>query len=324
MTTQGANVLSIDVLCDLKAALSRFANNEHSALTAAAREIQHTQEWLEQRVSHWRQQVSVSREAIQRASAALARCHASGSRDRNGNYHAPDCSAFEQALRQAEVRLREAETELQRAQQWSRTVHEASQAYKAEARALTNMLDRDLPQATVRLEQAIQDLHAYVGFAPAHSGIAPATSSVSLAIASSNGQLNSSFIDKLGRSIAVRTWESGNQAMVRAFDKSEGEVPEQPSVGQAGYANATLETVKDGTVRVRLNDIMTNGDYRGQGLAGPMLQHVEQYSRAHGATEIYGAIESQAARDFWAGSAPHGWTIEAGDSYYGVVRKRLG
>jgi hypothetical protein len=53
--------------------------------------------------------------------------------------------------------------------------------------------------------------------------------------------LESSFTDKSGRPMTIRTWESGDQASIRAYDTGKVQVLECVNPGQAGYANATLE-----------------------------------------------------------------------------------
>ena len=134
---------------------------------------------------------------------------------------------------------------------------------------------------------------------------------------------NVEFTDKTGRPITVRTWESGNQAFVRAYDTSKVPVPENVNPGQAGYANATLEKSANGDARVRLNDIQTTPEYRGAGTAGQMLNQVEQFAKKNGASEIYGSIDSQGALDFWNKQADQGWMIDSSKSYYGQVYKKL-
>jgi len=132
-----------------------------------------------------------------------------------------------------------------------------------------------------------------------------------------------SFTDKSGRPITIRTWESGNQALIRAYDTGKCQVPEHVNPGQAGYANATLERSMDGQTRVRLNDISTYPEYRGAGTGGQMLKQVEQFARENAASEIYGQIDSQEAYDFWAKQADHGWVIMPGKGFYGEVHYKL-
>lgn len=123
------------------------------------------------------------------------------------------------------------------------------------------------------------------------------------------------FTDKAGRPITLRSWESGSQSFIRAYDTNKVEVPDTIGPGQAGYANATLEKSYGGQVRVRLNDIVTSSEYRGCGVGGQMLGEVERFARQHGAREIYGSIDSENARNFWASQSNKGWVIVPKGAY---------
>lgn len=147
---------------------------------------------------------------------------------------------------------------------------------------------------------------------------APSTSRIQSAPRTRN------FTDKSGRFITLRSWESDKQTLIRAYDANKGPVPDTVSVGQAGYVNATLEKSPNGQSRVRLNDIVTSSEYRGSGIGGQMLGEVERFARQHNAGEIYGSIDSENARDFWAGQSANGWTIIPTEgSYYGEVHYSL-
>ena len=161
-----AQVQSIQALDDLKGALGRFAGEGQEALQAAEQEIRHTLDWLQERLNHWQNEVRRRQEEVRRAEAALARCQASGYYDREGHYHAPDCSAYERALRQAEIHLREAEAELRNVQQWMKTVDESAAAYRTQAQRLVKLLATDLPKAEAFLQHKIADLHAYLVVTP--------------------------------------------------------------------------------------------------------------------------------------------------------------
>jgi len=134
---------------------------------------------------------------------------------------------------------------------------------------------------------------------------------------------DTSFTDKAGHDVSLRTWESGNHAYVRAYDTAKVQVPDTIDTGQAGYANAMLEHPVDGQTRVRLNDIGTSPDYRRSGIGSEMLSQVEQYGRDNNATEVYGSIDSQGAQDFWKSQAEKGWGIDYSKGAYGQVYKKL-
>jgi len=161
-----AQVQSIQALDDLKGALGRFAGESQEALQAAEQEIRRTLDWLQERLNHWQNEVRRRQEEVRRAEVALARCQASGYYDREGHYHAPDCSAYEHALRQAQIRLQEAESELRSVQQWMKVVGEAVAAYRTQAQRLGQLLATDLPKAEAFLQHKIADLHAYLVVTP--------------------------------------------------------------------------------------------------------------------------------------------------------------
>jgi GNAT superfamily N-acetyltransferase len=136
---------------------------------------------------------------------------------------------------------------------------------------------------------------------------------------------DSEIVDKAGRDITVRTWDSGDHAYIRAYDNGKGEVPENVNLGTAGKTNVTLEKQADGATRARLNDIEMYDQYRGAGISSEMLGKAEHYARANNATEIYGSIDSEEARSFWTHmeNKGEGWTIDPTKGYYGEVHKRL-
>jgi hypothetical protein len=179
---QSANVRAIQTLGDLKGALARFGAEAREALAAAEEEIRQTLDWLQERRNHWQNEVQRCQEEVRRAETALARCQASGYRDRDGHYHAPDCSAYERAVFQARVRLREAEAELRNVQEWLRMVGEAATAYRLQAWRLDRQLAMDLPRADAFLGRKIAELQAYLAVsAPAGAGATvPAGSGVGI------------------------------------------------------------------------------------------------------------------------------------------------
>lgn len=136
---------------------------------------------------------------------------------------------------------------------------------------------------------------------------------------------DSHLVDKAGRDITVRTWESDNHAYIRAYDGAKGEVPESVGRGTAGRADVHLERELNGETRARLNYIEVDNPYRGAGISSEMLNNVEQYAHANNATEIYGSIENEEARSFWnhMERKGEGWTIDPSKGYYGEVHKRL-
>lgn len=124
------------------------------------------------------------------------------------------------------------------------------------------------------------------------------------------------FTDKEERAITTRTWENGDQYMIRAYDQEVQAPPDSPNVGQAGYANLTLERDSNTVVeRARLNDIQTAPEYRDSGIGGKMLGTAERIAQQHDAKEIYGnlsyeAQDEGAVRGFYQN---HGYDFRATD-----------
>lgn len=114
-----------------------------------------------------------------------------------------------------------------------------------------------------------------------------------------------SFSDNQARPITVRTFPSGDNFYVRAYDLQEGVPPETVDPGQAGYANVHLERDVSGDVtRARLNDIQVPPDYRESGIGSAMLDQAETKAQQSGAKEMYGALsyeleDKQAVRGFY-------------------------
>lgn len=79
-----ANVQSIQALDDLRAALGRFQEQAQEALAASEQEIRRTLDWLNERRNHWQSEVRRRQAAVAQAQAALSRCQASGSHDKDG------------------------------------------------------------------------------------------------------------------------------------------------------------------------------------------------------------------------------------------------
>jgi hypothetical protein len=169
-----ANVLSIQAIEDLKAALARFGGE---ALNTAQLEIRRTLDWLTERLHYWQNEVRRRQQILAQVQAALARCRACGMRDpKTGAYREPLCTAEWEAVRQAEARLREAEAELRTVQHWKQAVEQAAADYGRQAGRLAAQLNQELPRASALLGRKIATLQSYVLMsAPAASAPPPVT-----------------------------------------------------------------------------------------------------------------------------------------------------
>ncbi len=170
-----ANVFAIHALEELRGALNRFGGEAQGSLSAAELEIRRTFDWLQERLNHWQNEVRRRQEQVRQTQAALARCQASGYYDpQTGRQYIPDCSAYQNALLQAQVRLREAEAELRTAQEWGRLLRQATADYQRQAHRLAASLSNDLPKATTLLGRAMATLYSYTAIGLPHdAGSAP-------------------------------------------------------------------------------------------------------------------------------------------------------
>jgi hypothetical protein len=158
----GANVQSITTLSDLRCALVRFSGEASEALLSLDREIERTQDWLRQRLDHWRQEAARLRNELAVAQAALRVCERSGYRDRDGYYHEPDCRAQMQRAAEAQARLAHAESEADNARRWVSQVQQAVGQYQVHARRLADLTGSHTEKASACLSRAQGDLEAYL------------------------------------------------------------------------------------------------------------------------------------------------------------------
>ncbi len=138
-------------------------------LGAADQEVHRTLDWLQERLNYWLNEVRRRQEEVRRAEAALARCQASGYRDRDGHYHAPNCSTQEAALRQAQLRLQEAEAELANVRHWLAVVEQAVAAYYVQEQRLRELTTTHTEKTKAFLGRAVADLERYLAAAPPSS-----------------------------------------------------------------------------------------------------------------------------------------------------------
>jgi hypothetical protein len=164
--SDSANVQSLQALEDLKTTLTRFGAEAQSALAAAAREIQATRAWLEERGRYWQGEVRRRQEAVAKAQAAYDRCAAAAALDQSGLAEAVFCARFADAVLDAKKRLREAEAEFETVKGWVKVVGQAMADYEREARRLAGLLGLEVPNATTLLKNSIDRLQAYVSTAP--------------------------------------------------------------------------------------------------------------------------------------------------------------
>ena len=157
--SSSAGVHSIERLERLKEALAKFANAGQTSLSLAEMEIRHAQSRLEDRLHHWQQQVSRSREEAVQARAALAYARAVQEGKRVG------CVEQELDLRKAQERVRHAEEKLATTKHWLRDLPTYLEEYEGPARSLGGFLETEMRQAMVLLDNKVAALEAYLSIA---------------------------------------------------------------------------------------------------------------------------------------------------------------
>lgn len=127
------------------------------------------------------------------------------------------------------------------------------------------------------------------------------------------------FTDSKNRPITIKEWPSGKFIWMRAYDINRTQVPDNTNSGQAGLLNLMVETDHPDKKKLRLGDINIPKAYRGSGIAKKMLDQSIFVAKEQGASQIYGVIENQDARNFWEHLQEDGWQIDSEKGAYGYV-----
>jgi hypothetical protein len=155
---ESADVQSLEVLRDVRAAICTFAEDAKNALADVDFEIRRMREWLsnEQRL-HWQSEI---RRWQQNLSMAKTELH----RKKLGKFldHRPDTSQEEKAVRYAQARLEEAEQKLEAVRRWVPELQHAVQEYRGSSQPLASMVDVDLQRGVARLDRMVDALEAYL------------------------------------------------------------------------------------------------------------------------------------------------------------------
>ncbi len=273
-----AHVQSVQAIDDLKKATSRFEVETREVLRAAEQEIRRVEEWLQERLAHWRLQVQRRQEELRRAEAALARCRASGYRDpKTGAYHTPSCTAEQLAVSQARTRLQEGEAELQNVQHWMRMVSQAATSYRAQSQRLGRVLSGDLPKANAFLGAKVTELQAYLMAGPSVGTGATPPASPSRATTT-----------------APPTAGGWVDTGIQTVSLDQIDLSDSPVTGTGDFQKVSAQEVTEGFRK--LQDVVApavaqgaDGDYFSQ------LDAAQGLDYAHGYRRIYDAFYGQGA-----------------------------
>jgi hypothetical protein len=163
--SDGARVLSIDALAELRDTLHRFAEKAARALEGAHNEVNRAVTDIEQKQQYWLGEIRRREEEVARAKSELA-TRKWGHRGGGG----PGTTDQEIALTRARNRLREAEEKLQVTRRWLRSLPQDISEFEGRAGGLVNFLEHDLKRAVVLLQNKIDALEAYTRVAAPDGG----------------------------------------------------------------------------------------------------------------------------------------------------------
>jgi hypothetical protein len=167
---QQINVAAVESLEDLAAGLAAYRAEATAVLEAVHAEIQRTFQWLADRATYWRGEIHRREVVQQRAMSALRQCQNSGYTDRDGHYHAPDCSAYQTAVLHAQVAVADGKANLQSVQKWTELVQGGVASYQREADRLRTQLGDGLPRAIASLQRNVADLQSYLAITTSSGG----------------------------------------------------------------------------------------------------------------------------------------------------------
>jgi hypothetical protein len=124
------NIAEIHALDNLSSALNKYSQNVSADLHSVEIEITRILSWLQERKFHWTREIARIEQEIRYLQQELSRCLNSGYVDRDGNYHAPDCSRIQFSLQRAQINLHTVQENLQIAIKWESRIEQAVVEYK--------------------------------------------------------------------------------------------------------------------------------------------------------------------------------------------------
>ena len=159
MSREGAQVESIAVLDDFRAALAQFAHTARAALESADLEIRRSLEWVShEQLAFWKAELRRRDDAIATAKQELHRAKMS----LTAFGHVPDCADQKAALAKAKARYEEAERKIANVKRWSHVLKIEADDYLGPARQLLSMLEGDVPKSLALLDRMARSLVSYV------------------------------------------------------------------------------------------------------------------------------------------------------------------
>ncbi len=154
-----ANITDIGALDEFRRALIRFREEVNAAIAEADSEVKSTFVWLERdRLLHWRRSVPRLDEELTSAKSALYRKEA----QTMGDGRRPSVIDEKKAVERAKRRCEEARERLERTRRWLAMLERDVSLFKSAMSPIASLVDRDMPDAILRLRNMALALEAYL------------------------------------------------------------------------------------------------------------------------------------------------------------------
>jgi hypothetical protein len=154
-----ANITDIGALDEFRRALVRFREELNAAIAEADSEVKSTFVWLERdRMLHWRRAVPKLDEQLASAKSALFRKEA----QTMGTGQRPSTIDEKKEVERVKRRCEEARERLDRTRRWLATLERDVSLFKSAMSPIASLVDRDLPDAILRLRNMSLALEAYL------------------------------------------------------------------------------------------------------------------------------------------------------------------
>ena len=154
-----ANITDIAALDEFRRALIKFREEIGVAVAEADSEVKSTFVWLERdRMLHWRRMVPRLDEELTGAKGALYRKEM----QTMGTGKRPSVIDEKKAVERAKRRAEDARDRLEKTRRWLATLDRDVSLFKGAMSPIATMIDRDLPDAILRLRNMALALEAYL------------------------------------------------------------------------------------------------------------------------------------------------------------------
>jgi hypothetical protein len=154
-----ANITDVAALDELRRAMIRFREELAAAVAEADSEVKSVFVWLERdRMLHWKRAVPRHEQELTSAKTALFRKEM----QTMGTGQRPSTIDEKKAVARAKAQMEDARERLEKTRRWLVMLEREVSLYKSAMRPVAALVDRDLPDAILRLRNMALALEAYL------------------------------------------------------------------------------------------------------------------------------------------------------------------